>query len=77
MEDRTAAVLTALTGLRHDLDRVVPLLRHGAPPPLQRALAARLIEVGELLDDHADAQAVAGNGHADGMVPGDAEDRDC
>ncbi|EID55458.1 hypothetical protein [Saccharomonospora xinjiangensis] len=75
MEHHTEAVLMSLTSLRADLDRFVADLREGSVPVArQRALAARLIEVGDLLDEHADQQAAGRNGHG-GLTLEDLDDR--
>ncbi|WP_026455637.1 hypothetical protein [Saccharomonospora iraqiensis] len=68
MEERTSLVLSALTAAHRELAELIEALRAGrVSVTRQHDLAARLIEAGDLLDEHADRQASAGNGHADGF----------
>ncbi|PRX49295.1 hypothetical protein B0I33_103329 [Prauserella shujinwangii] len=77
MEDETRRVLAALAALGDALPHTIAALRDGAlPVPAQREVAARLIEAGEALDEHADHQAAASNGHTDGFGAAGAECHD-
>ncbi|WP_019812853.1 hypothetical protein [Saccharomonospora saliphila] len=68
MDERTPEMLAVLAALHDELGAVVDALRAGpVPVTRQHQLAARLIEAGEQLDEHADRQSSASNGHADGF----------
>lgn len=74
MNEDTRAVLAALAALRNDLDEGIEALRRGElTVPGMHELAASLIEVGEQLDDHADRQSAASNGHAGGYGLGEQD----
>ncbi|RBM15569.1 hypothetical protein DI005_27775 [Prauserella sp. PE36] len=67
MNEQTRAMVAALAALGNDLPGVIEGLRAGTLGVAgQHEFAALLIELGEQLDDHADDQARAGNGHSGG-----------
>ncbi|WP_199432794.1 hypothetical protein [Qaidamihabitans albus] len=77
MNEKTREVVAALAALHDELPSVIDALRHGRLSVLrQHEFAAMLIEAGESLDDHADAQAPATNGHADDFTATESDRHD-
>ncbi|ASR37745.1 hypothetical protein BAY61_25165 [Prauserella marina] len=77
MADETKRVLDALTTLREELPGLIAALKAGElTVAAQHRFAASLIETGELVDEHADHQASASNGHADGFGMSESGDSD-